>query len=206
MTATPLTSPRDIISTLVSVLHNTIMAVEPYTANHSTRVADLSIETAVGDLLGLPGDQLQGLHVAGILHDIGKINVPVTLLSKTSRLLPEELALIRLHVMHGYEILTPFSWPWPIAEVALQHHERLDGSGYPNGISGDMIHPMAKIIAVTDTVEAVSSHRPYRAARGIDTALETITAGRGILYDADVVDAVIHLITVKGYVIPPYVY
>jgi HD-GYP domain-containing protein (c-di-GMP phosphodiesterase class II) len=166
----------------------------------------MSIEAAVGDLLGIPEEQLKGLHIAGVLHDIGKISVPVEILVKTGKLSPEEFGLIKTHAIRGYEILAPFQWPWPVAEVALQHHERLDGSGYPNGITGDLIHPMAKIIAVTDTVEAITSHRPYRAPLGIDRALEVISDGSGIIYDAAVVDAVIELFTKRGYTIPPYTY
>lgn len=192
-------TPTDLVKSLVQALYNTLQAAEPYTASHSERVGALSFEAAVGQLLALSPDQCDGLRMAGYLHDIGKIATPVELLVRSGELLPEEMALIRLHALRGYEILSPFKWPWPIAETALQHHERIDGSGYPYGLTGEHINPFAKIIAVTDTVEAMIVHRPYRAARGIDAALEVISDGRGIIYDADVVDAVIELVTVDGF-------
>jgi HD-GYP domain-containing protein (c-di-GMP phosphodiesterase class II) len=192
-------TPVTLITSLVKTLHAALYAAEPYTAQHSERVGLLSFEAAVGQVLALSPDQCEGLRVAGYLHDIGKIATPVELLVKSGPMLPEETALIRLHPLRGYEILSPFNWPWPIAETALQHHERLDGSGYPYGLLDDQIHPFAKIIAVTDTVEAMVVHRPYRPSRGLNAALDAINEGRGTLYDPTVVDAVIELLTVDGY-------
>ena len=190
---------KDIVNTLVQVLYATMRMVEPYTFQHGERVGGLAFEAAVGDALGFPADQLEGLRVAGCLHDIGKIAIPVEILVKTGPLTLEEFALVKTHVLRGYEMLSPFNWPWPVADVALQHHERIDGSGYPHGLTGDLINPYAKIIAVTDTVEAMVSHRPYRPGLGLDAALAVINDGRGTLYDADVVDVVTHVLTVQGF-------
>jgi HD-GYP domain-containing protein (c-di-GMP phosphodiesterase class II) len=192
-------TPVDLIKTVVGALHAMLSAAEPYTAVHSERVGDLSFEVAIGKELGWSKDQCEGLRMAGYLHDIGKVAVPVELLVRASSLLPEEMALIKLHALRGYEILSPFTWPWPIAETALQHHERLDGSGYPNGLKGDEITPFAKVIAVADTIEAMVTHRPYRPALGVNAALKAIMAGRGTLYDPNIVDAAVKLITVDGF-------
>jgi HD-GYP domain-containing protein (c-di-GMP phosphodiesterase class II) len=192
-----------VVKSLVQALNATLHAAEPYTAQHSERVGALSFEAAVGRTLALTPDQCEGLKFAGYLHDIGKIATPVELLVRSGVLLDEEMALIRLHAVRGYEILSPFNWPWPIAETALQHHERIDGSGYPYGLKGDEINPFAKIIAVTDTVEAMVAHRPYRPAKGLNAALQVIMDGRGTLYDPVVVDAVVELITVDGFKLDP---
>ena len=139
--------------------------------------------------MGLDAERCRGLDVAGSLHDIGKISIPAEILSKPTRLQPAEYAIVKTHAQSGYDILKDIRFPWPIAEVARQHHERLDGSGYPQGLKGEQIIIEARILAVADVVESMGSHRPYRPARGMGAALDEIAAGRGRLYDANAVDA-----------------
>lgn len=161
---------------------------DPYTAGHQRRVAELS--WAIAQELGLSEEQLQGLRVAALLHDIGKsLFVPTEILSKPGRLTEWEMALVKVHPQAGYEVLKKVDFPWPVAEIVLQHHERLDGSGYPQGLKGEEILFEARIIAVADVVEAMSSHRPYRPALGVDKALEEIESQKGRLYDPQVVEA-----------------
>ena len=133
------------------------------------------------------------------MHDIGKIRVPAEILSKPGILTPIEFDLVKIHPQTGFDILKNIDFQWPIAQIVLQHHERQDGSGYPNGLMGDDILPEAKILAVSDVVEAMTSHRPYRATLGVDSALEEITANKGKLYDTDVVDATVELFTNKDF-------
>ncbi len=147
----------------------------------------------IGQRLGLPPDRLEGLRTAATVHDVGKIAVPIEILSCPGFLTPVQQTLVREHVESGYEILKGIAFDWPIAEMVRQHHERLDGSGYPNGLEGDEIMLEARILAVADTAEAMISHRPYRPARGIDAALEELTRNSGTLYDATVVDALLEL-------------
>ena len=173
---------------------------DPYTAGHEKRVAEIAV--AIGAELGLDADRIEGLRVAGYLHDVGKITIPSDILSKPGRLSPAEMALIRTHAASGYEVLKDVGFPWPVAQVALQHHERMDGSGYPNGLKGDAIVLEARITAVADVIEAMASHRPYRAALGIDKALEEIEHGRGAAYDAQVADACLRLFREKRYKLP----
>ncbi len=137
--------------------------------------------------------------MAGVIHDIGKISIPAEILSKPTKLTDIELQLIHVHSQVGYDILNEIEFLWPIAQIVLQHHERMDGSGYPNGIKGDEILIESRILAVTDVVEAIASNRPYRPAQGLDVALEEISMNRGILYDADVVDACLRLFNEKGF-------
>jgi len=160
-------------------------------------VTELAV--AIGAELGFDQDRLESLQIAGLMHDIGKIGVPSEILSKPSRLTDAEMALIQNHPQMAYDILRNIDFPWPIAEFVLQHHERLDGSGYPNGLSGDQIRLEARIIAVADVVEAVSSHRPYRAALGLDAALDEITEGSGTAYDPAVVGVCVRLFREKGF-------
>jgi PAS domain S-box-containing protein/putative nucleotidyltransferase with HDIG domain len=164
-------------------------ARDPYTSGHQARVAELA--EAMARHMGLPVSSLRAIHVAGIVHDIGKINVPLEILSKPGKLTDVELELIKVHAERGYEILSPIEFPWPIADIVRQHHERLDGSGYPLGLTGDEMLPEARIIAVADVVEAIASDRPYRPSRGLDTAFDVIREGRGTLYDPASVDACI---------------
>jgi PAS domain S-box-containing protein len=170
---------------------------DPYTAGHQRRVAQLSFE--LGKMLGLKEDNSEGLTMAAFVHDIGKILVPADILSKPGKLTKPELDMLKDHTQIGYEILKTIEFPWPLAKIVLQHHERMNGSGYPGGLSGEQIILEARILAVADVVEAMSSHRPYRPALGIEKALEEINQNRGILYDARVVDACVKLFTDKGF-------
>ncbi|TKB24160.1 PAS domain S-box protein [Desulfopila sp. IMCC35006] len=176
----------------VSSLSSTAEKRDPYTAGHQLRV-DL-LACAIGKELGLSAHQLEGLHIAALLHDIGKITLPSDYLAKPSRLSKEEKAIVRCHSEVGYEILKNIHFPWPVAEIVYQHHEHLDGSGYPRGLTAKEMLLEAKIIVVADVVEAMSSHRPYRASLGIDNALDAIRSGRGTLYHAESVDACVRLI------------
>jgi len=173
---------------------------DPYTAGHERRVAGIAV--AIGDELGFGSHRQEGLRVAGFLHDIGKIIVPTEILAKPSKLTKLEFQLIMGHAQAGYDVLKDVEFPWPVAEVALQHHERMDGSGYPQGLKGESILLEARILAVADVVEAMASHRPYRPGLGIDKALAEIERGRGTLYDADVADACLRLFREKRYEIP----
>lgn len=170
---------------------------DPYTAGHQRRVAEVAV--AIGAELNFDTHRQQGLRVAGHLHDVGKINVPAEILSKPGKLSAAEFALVKEHAQAGYEVLKNVGFPWPVAEVALQHHERIDGSGYPQGLTCDEIALEARIVAVADVIESMASHRPYRPALGIERALAEIERGRGTAFDADVVDACLRLFREKGY-------
>jgi len=170
---------------------------DPYTAGHQQRVARLAC--AIGRELGLPSETLEGLEVAGTLHDIGKVYVPAEILSKPARLSHMEMGIMKSHSEVGFEILREVTFPWPVARSVLEHHERLDGSGYPGGLKGTEISQEARILAVADVVEAMSSHRPYRAALGLPLALDEIKAGRGRLYDSECVDACLALMNGGGF-------
>ena len=173
---------------------------DPYTAGHERRVAGIAV--AIGTELGFDEHRQEGLRVAGFLHDIGTISVPAEILSKPGKLSPIEFKLIQGHAEAGYEVLKNVKLPWPVAEVALQHHERADGSGYPQGLKGDAILFDARILALADVVEAMASHRPHRAALGIEAALAEIERGRGSAYDPVVADACLKLFREKGYALP----
>ncbi|BFR49714.1 HD domain-containing protein [Nitratidesulfovibrio sp. HK-II] len=175
----------------VSALATASEKRDPYTAGHQARVAELAHAMAVR--VGLSGDRLEGLRVAGMLHDIGKIHIPAEILAKPTRLSDLEMGIMRTHSQVGYDILKEIEFPWPVAQIVLQHHERLDGTGYPNGLSGESILPEARILAVADVVEAMSSHRPYRASLGLGPALAEIAAGRGTRYDPTMVDVCVSL-------------
>ena len=170
---------------------------DPYTAGHQRRVAQLSFEIA--KMMGLQDQEYEGLTMAAFVHDIGKILVPADILSKPGKLTKPEFDMLKDHTRIGYEILKTIEFPWPIAKIVLQHHERMDGSGYPAGLMGNQIIIEAKILAVADVVEAMSSHRPYRPALGVDKALEEINQHRGTLYDTQVVDACVKLFMDKGF-------
>jgi PAS domain S-box-containing protein len=170
---------------------------DPYTAGHQRRVAQLSLE--IGKAMGLQDQQSEGLTMAAFVHDIGKILVPSDILSKPGKLTKPEFDMLRDHTRIGYEILKTIEFPWPIATIVMQHHERINGSGYPFGLTGDQIILEARILAVADVVEAMSSHRPYRPALGVAKALEEILQNRGTLYDSSVVDSCITLFSEKGY-------
>jgi PAS domain S-box-containing protein/putative nucleotidyltransferase with HDIG domain len=170
---------------------------DPYTAGHQRKVARLAM--AIAGEMGITNDRLEAIHVAGILHDVGKIYVSSDILNKPGKLSKIEFSLIQEHAAVGYEILKEIDFPWPIADIILQHHERLDGSGYPSGITGEEMLPAAKILSVADVVEAMASHRPYRPALGIDKALEEITQQRDLLYDSGAVNACLRLFREKGF-------
>lgn len=173
---------------------------DPYTAGHERRVGGLA--AAIGAKLGLDEHRQEGLLVAGKLHDVGKIIIPSEILSKPGKLNAIEYRLIQEHARAGYDVLKDVKFPWPLATVALQHHERMDGSGYPQGLKGDAIVLEARIMAVADVIEATSSHRPYRAGQGIDKALAEVEHDSGTKYDRAVVDACLTLFREEGYTIP----
>jgi HD-GYP domain-containing protein (c-di-GMP phosphodiesterase class II) len=173
---------------------------DPYTHGHERRVADIAV--AIGSTMGFESRRLEGLRVAGLLHDVGKNRIPVEILSRPGKLSATEFLLIKEHARAGYDVLKDVKFPWPVAEITLQHHERMDGSGYPQGLKGEAILIDARILAVADTVEAMSSHRPYRAGTGIDKALAEIELESGRQFDSVVADACLRLFREKGYVIP----
>jgi PAS domain S-box-containing protein/putative nucleotidyltransferase with HDIG domain len=181
---------RSLEATL-SVLSHAAELRDPYTAGHQRRVTELAI--ALARDLGLSDDECGALRIAGLLHDIGKLRIPAEILSKPGQLSAIEFALIREHPQTAYDILTDVAFPGPVAEIVLQHHERLDGSGYPRGLAGEQILREARTLAVADVVEAMASHRPYRAALGIDAALMEIRAGSGTRYDQQIADACLTL-------------
>jgi len=176
-----LTGNQQMVRTLVAITE----IRDPYTAGHQSRVAELSV--AIGKEFQLPQKTIEGLYMCSILHDIGKFNIPAEILTKRATLTESEKETLRNHAKNGYDILKDISFPWPIAQTVLQHHERLDGSGYPEGLKDDYISEEAKIIAVADTVEAMTGARPYRPAYGIDVALTYIQQESCILFDPEVV-------------------
>jgi len=177
---------------LAKTVSRVIESCDPYTAGHQQRVAELA--RLVGENIGLAEDMIERLYLNGLLHDIGKISIPTSILTKPGELSEEEWALIRAHTKQGYNILKDANLPWPVADVALQHHERLDGSGYPDGITGDKLSLEVSILAVCDVVEAMSSHRPYRPARTTTDILKELKNGRGTKYDVSVVDVMLPMI------------
>jgi len=184
----------------VDALSSAVELRDPYTSGHQRRVAALAC--AIAEEMGLSAEEIQVIRVAALLHDIGKaLFVPIEILSKPGKLTDLEMALIREHPKAGYEILRKVEFPWPVAEIVYQHHERLDGSGYPRGLKGEEILLEARIIAVADVVEAMSSHRPYRPALGVDEALAEIRKNAGKLYDPKVVEACIRVFA-KGFTFP----
>jgi PAS domain S-box-containing protein/putative nucleotidyltransferase with HDIG domain len=185
--------------TLEQTVYSLATAVEtrdPYTAGHQRRVADLA--SAVAQELGLSEHQTRGVHMAGLIHDVGKIHIPAEILSKPTRLTEVEWNLVKTHPRVGHDILKSIEFPWPVAQIVLQHHERIDGSGYPEGLSGDDILPEARIVAVADVVEAMASHRPYRPARALEEALQEIEDHKGTLYETEAVDACLTVVAKKG--------
>ncbi len=188
---------RKITGATIQAMAQTVEVRDPYTAGHQKRVADLA--RAIATTMGLQASQIDGIRMAGEIHDIGKISVPAEILSKPGVLSPIEFSLIKTHPQVGFEILKDIEFPWNIAHIVLQHHERLDGSGYPNGLLGGQILLEARIIAVADVVEAMASHRPYRPTLGMDKALEEISNKKGRIYDQRVVDACLKLFEEKGF-------
>jgi len=190
---------RKALGGTIEVLAAVTEVRDPYTADHARRVSVLARAIAVE--MGFAEEQALGTYVAALLHDIGKIYVPVELLNRPRPLTEVEMNLVKMHPQVAYDILKDLAFPWPVALMVLQHHERVDGSGYPAGLAVHDILPEARILAVADVVEAMSSHRPYRAALGIDVALAEISRGKGILYDAKVVDACLKVFE-KGFDFP----
>jgi PAS domain S-box-containing protein/putative nucleotidyltransferase with HDIG domain len=181
----------------VQAIALTVESRDRYTAGHQKRVAQLGC--AIARKLGFTSDQIQAIRIAGLLHDIGKISVPQEILSKPVKLTDIEFRLIKAHSQTGYDILKSVEFPWPIADIVVQHHERMNGSGYPSAIREDKLLMEARILGVADVVEAMSSHRPYRAPLGIDKALEEISRNSGILYDPSVVDACVWVFSEEGF-------
>ena len=188
---------KQVLVDTIRAMSLTVEKRDPYTAGHQNKVAQLSV--AIGRELGMDEDRLEGLRLGAMIHDIGKIYVPAEILNRPGRLSKAEFEIIQSHAEVGYDIVKDVKFPWPVAEMVLQHHERIDGSGYPHGLRGEQIIFEARILAVADVVEAISSHRPYRPAVGLDKALTEIEAYRGTRYDTEVADACLHLIRDKGF-------
>jgi PAS domain S-box-containing protein/putative nucleotidyltransferase with HDIG domain len=192
-----ITKQQSITEGVIAALARTVDVRDPYTAGHQRRVSELA--AAIARHMGLDEERVRGVQIAGMLHDIGKIIIPAEILSKPGRLSQMEFELIKEHPQVGFDILETIDFPLPVAEIALQHHERLDGSGYPRGLRGEELLPEARILAVADVIEAMSSHRPYRAALGVEAALAEIKSGSGRLYDAVACEAAIRLFREKGF-------
>ena len=187
---------RTLLST-VEALGSALEVRDPYTAGHQRRVAHIAV--CIADALGFSQDRREGLRLAGLLHDIGKLHIPAEILTKPTRLTAAEFALIKDHPRTGWNILRRVEFPWPLAEMVLQHHERMDGSGYPEGLAGEAILLEARILAVADVVEAMASDRPYRPAVGLEAALDVITRGRCTHFDPTVVDAALSVLRKEGF-------
>ena len=201
-----MTDRKKSVELLKEALDGTVRAIaalvetkDPYTAGHQRHVGDLA--GAIAKEMGLAEEVTEGLRIAGMIHDIGKISVPAEILSMPRKLTEIEMSLIKSHPQSGYDILKDIDFPWPVAQIVLQHHERLDGSGYPLGLKGSEIMPEVRILAVADVVEAIVSHRPYRPALGLNLAIDEISKNRGILYDPDVVAACLKLLTNNQYIL-----
>jgi PAS domain S-box-containing protein/putative nucleotidyltransferase with HDIG domain len=188
---------RRTLGATVQAVATVVETRDPYTAGHQRRVADLA--RSIATEMGLPSEQIDGIRMAALIHDIGKISVPAEILSKPTKLTQIEFELIKNHSKSGYDILKEVEFPWPIARMIREHHERIDGSGYPEHLTGDSLLIESRILSVADVVEAIASHRPYRPTLGISTAMAEITKNKGILYDADVVNACLRLFNQKGY-------
>ncbi|MBC7349384.1 MAG: HD domain-containing protein [Candidatus Aminicenantes bacterium] len=186
---------RKTMSATIQAISLTVESRDPYTAGHQRRVSDLA--RSIATRLSLPGEQIDEIRLAALVHDLGKISVPAEILNKPGRLNEHEFSLIKDHPRVGYEIIKTIEFPWPVAEIIYQHHERLDGSGYPQGLKNGQIHPMARILAVADVVEAMLSHRPYRSAFGPQEVIQEISVNRGLTYDPPAVDACIELLREK---------
>ena len=188
---------RRTLNETVHALATTAEKRDAFAVGHQQRVTRLAC--AIAKEMGLSEEQIDGIYMAGMIHDIGKTSVPVEVLAKPIPLSDFEHGLMKAHSQVGYDILKTIEFPWPVAEIVLQHHERMDGSGYPAGLSGDDILLEASILAVADLVDIMTSRQPLRLALSIDEALEEITQNRGVLYDPEVVDACLKLFTEKGF-------
>jgi len=189
------------MSEIVDVLSSMIEERDPYTAGHQARVANLSV--AIATELQLLPHNVEGVRLAALVHDIGKFSIPAQVLMKPTKLNSFEIAMLRNHVQAGYDVLKHIHFPWPVAQIVLQHHERLDGTGYPNGLKGDSISDDARILAVADTMDAMAGSRPYRAAFSIEEALNTLESGVGNLFDERMVKACVKIFKEDNYTIPP---
>lgn len=186
-----------LLKEIVGALASAVEAKDPYTAGHQQRVTQLAC--AIAKEMDLPEEQISGIYMAGIVHDIGKIHIPAEILTKPGELNKIELSMINTHPQLSYDILKTIEFPWPIARIVHQHHERINGSGYPLGLSGEDILFEARILAVADVVEAIATRRPYRPALGVDKAMEEISQKKDVCYDSDVVDACLKLFTEKRF-------
>lgn len=178
-------------------LADMVEVIMPYKICHHRRVADLA--RAIATEMNLSRERVRGICLAGVLHDMGMISIDLALLNKPARFTEEEFERVKAHVQAGFDYLKRVDFPWPVARMVMEHHERMDGSGYPNGLTGEKLLLESKILVVSDVVDAIASHRPYRPALGIDSALYDIAGNRGILYDIDVVNACLLLFHEKGY-------
>ena len=186
-----------VLGGIIQAMALTVESRDPFTAGHQRRVANLA--RSIGQEMGLIKDQVEAIRTAGIVHDLGKISLPAEILSKPTTLSSLEFSLIRVHPQISYDILKNIDFPWPIAKIVYQHHERINGSGYPLGLKDGEILPEAKVLMVADVVEAIASDRPYRPAQGIDVALEKISTNGGRLYDPEVVNTCLNLFKEKGF-------
>jgi len=191
------TKLRKAMSGTIEAMALTVETRDPYTAGHQRRVTDLA--RAIAEKMGGSAEEIDGIRMAGVIHDLGKISVPAEILSKPGKLSDLEFSLIKIHPQVGYDILKNIDFPWPVADIINQHHERMDGSGYPNHLIKNEILMEARIIAVADVVEAMASHRPYRASLGLDRAIDEVNQKRGIFYDEEVVDACRDVIKENGF-------
>lgn len=189
---------RTAMGGVIQAMSRTVETRDPYTAGHQKRVADLA--RTIATKMNLDLNTIEGVRMAGVIHDLGKISVPAEILSKPGRLNPIEFSLIKIHPQIGYDILKTIDFPWPVADIVHQHHERMDGSGYPKGLKGHEILIESKIISVADVVEAMATHRPYRASLGIEVALNEIIRNKGTIYDPVIVDVCVSLFRDDGYI------
>ena len=189
---------NEALAEIISTLSKMMELRDPYTSGHQARVSAIAI--AIANKMHLEVEKIKGLEMAALLHDVGKIAIPAEILTKPSQLSEFEIGLIREHPAHGYALLKDINFPWPIAKIVYQHHERLDGSGYPLGLNDDQILVEAKVLGVADTLEAISTNRPYRTARGLNEAIGEIKKGRGVLFDPQVVDAALELFEGKKFI------
>jgi HD-GYP domain-containing protein (c-di-GMP phosphodiesterase class II) len=182
---------------MAQTLANRVEVIMPYKIYHHRRVADLA--RAIATEMNLSRERIHGICLAGVLHDMGMISVDLALINKPIRFTEEEFELVKAHVQAGFDYLKRVDFPWPVARMVMEHHERMNGSGYPNGLTGEKLLLESKILVVADVVDAIASHRPYRPALGVDSALYDIAGERGILYDMDVANACLLLFNEKGY-------
>jgi putative nucleotidyltransferase with HDIG domain len=182
----------NLLEQTITTLARAIEMRDPYTDGHQKRVAYLAV--AIAKELGLSDGTIEGIRLAALIHDIGKIQIPLEILSRPGKLDKFEFELIKKHPTIGYDVVGDIDFPWPIRQIILQHHEKIDGSGYPQGLKGEDILLEARILCVADTVEAMASHRPYRPSLGVEAAKNEITTHKGILFDSDVVDACLKVI------------